>query len=121
MDSEESHTLPGLTMVPSYEALTSPADSPNGSEKSQTEGGADRIGFSDGAQRGTSGGIRVGRSRSRGGVRSGSGIQRQAWQWAVANRTPEGDLPAGKAIASEFGRSERWGRLVKQAGLAGGL
>ncbi|MFB9832828.1 DUF2637 domain-containing protein [Actinoallomurus acaciae] len=121
MDSEESHTLPGPTTASSYEAPTSPADSPNGSGKSQTEGSADDIGFSDGVQRGTSDGTRVGRSRSRGGVRSGSGIQRQAWQWAVANRTPDGDLPAGKAIASEFGRSERWGRLVKQAGLAGGL
>jgi hypothetical protein len=50
-----------------------------------------------------------------------SGIQQQAWQWAMANRTPKGDLPPGKAIGRQFGRSERWGRLVKLAGLAGGL
>jgi hypothetical protein len=48
-----------------------------------------------------------------------SGLQRQAWQWALANRTPGGDLPSGKAIAERFGRRERWGRLVKQAGHTG--
>jgi hypothetical protein len=73
---------------------------------------------------------RRGRSRSGhaasavggGGSRRGDeGIRRRAWQWAVANRTPEGELPAGKVIAGEYGRSERWGRLVKQAGLAGEL
>jgi hypothetical protein len=29
--------------------------------------------------------------------------------------------PRCKAIARQFGRSERWGRLVKQIGLTGGL
>lgn len=50
-----------------------------------------------------------------------AGIQQQAWYWANANRTPHGDLPSGKAIARRFGRSERWGRLVKQAGITGRL
>ena len=45
-----------------------------------------------------------------------SGLQRQAWRWGQANRTPTGDLPSGKAIADRFGRRERWGRLVKQTG-----
>ena len=53
--------------------------------------------------------------------RPASVLQGQAWQWALANRTPRGDLPSGKAIGQEFGRRERWGRLVKQAGLAGHL
>jgi hypothetical protein len=118
MDSEESHTPSGLTMVPSHEPLVSPKVSPNGSEKSQTDDGVDRIGQ---GEHGRSDGTRVPRSLSRRDGRGGWGIQRQAWQWAVANRTPGGDLPPGKAIASEFGRSERWGRLVKQAGIAGGL
>jgi hypothetical protein len=39
----------------------------------------------------------------------------------LAHRTPKGDLPSGRAIAQEFGRRERWGRLVKEAGLAGRL
>jgi hypothetical protein len=43
-----------------------------------------------------------------------SGLQRQAWQWAIANRTPTGDLPSGRAIAERFGRRERWGRLVNR-------
>jgi hypothetical protein len=48
-------------------------------------------------------------------------LQRRAWQWTVAHRTPKGDLPPGRAIGSQFGRSERWGRLIKQAGRAGRL
>jgi len=31
----------------------------------------------------------------------------------------DGSLPSGKAIAGQYGRQERWGRLVKQAGLEG--
>lgn len=46
-------------------------------------------------------------------------LQRQAWEWALANRHPDGSLPAGREIARQHGRHERWGRLVKRAGLAG--
>jgi Protein of unknown function (DUF2637) len=46
-------------------------------------------------------------------------LQLQAWQWAQANRLGDGSLPSGKAIACQYGRQERWGRLVKRAGLAG--
>jgi hypothetical protein len=49
----------------------------------------------------------------------GREVQRQAWQWALANRASDGTLPAGREIARQFGRRERWGRLVKSAGLAG--
>lgn len=48
-------------------------------------------------------------------------LQQRAWLWATTNRTAEGSLPPGKLIADQFGRSKRWGRLVKQAGLAGRL
>jgi len=48
-------------------------------------------------------------------------LQRRAWQWALANRRPDGSLPAGAELAREFRRSARWGRLVKNAGLAGQL
>lgn len=55
--------------------------------------------------------------------RTGGGVawdlQHQAWQWALANQRQTGNLPTGKAIAEQFGRRERWGRLVKQAGLKG--
>ena len=53
--------------------------------------------------------------------RAGGGeeLQLQAWQWALANRAGDGSLPSGKAIAGQYGRQERWGRLVKQAGLEG--
>jgi hypothetical protein len=48
-----------------------------------------------------------------------SELQLQAWRWAQANRASDGSLPSGKTIARQHGRQERWGRLVKQAGLAG--
>jgi Protein of unknown function (DUF2637) len=48
-------------------------------------------------------------------------LRLRAWQWALANRDAHGQLPAGKVIAAQFGRKERWGRLVKKAGLAGSL
>lgn len=48
-------------------------------------------------------------------------LQRQAWQWALANRANDGTLPTGSEIACQHGRRERWGRLVKNAGLAGEL
>jgi hypothetical protein len=34
----------------------------------------------------------------------------------VANRGADGTLPSGKAIADQFGRHERRGRLVRQHG-----
>jgi hypothetical protein len=60
-------------------------------------------------------------SQSSQSMRPASVLQAQAWQWAVANRTPTGKLPSGRQIAQQFGRRERWGRLVKQAGLANRL
>jgi Protein of unknown function (DUF2637) len=62
----------------------------------------------------------VGPSQAHRGNHPASGeLQRQAWQWALANRDEEGTLPSGGAIARAHGRQERWGRLVKNAGLAG--
>ena len=46
-------------------------------------------------------------------------LQRQAWQWALANRADDGSLPSGREIARQYGRHERWGRLVKRSGAAG--
>ncbi|GLW25027.1 hypothetical protein Mame01_50690 [Microbispora amethystogenes] len=50
---------------------------------------------------------------------NGRTLQREAWRWAQQNRQEDGDLPSGVAIARAFARSPRWGRLVKNAGLAG--
>jgi len=62
----------------------------------------------------------VGPSRAARGNQWASGeLQRQAWPWALANRSEDGTLPSGGAIARAHGRQERWGRLVKKAGLAG--
>lgn len=49
----------------------------------------------------------------------GSDLQQQAWRWALTRRGEDGALPSGKVIAGHFGRHERWGRLIKRAGLAG--
>jgi len=53
------------------------------------------------------------------GQRVGSDLARQAWHWALANRDEHGALPSGQAIARTHSRKERWGRLVKRAGLDG--
>ncbi|MBN6050688.1 DUF2637 domain-containing protein, partial [Nonomuraea sp. RK-328] len=53
--------------------------------------------------------------------RGGRHLQRLAWQWAKTRRAEDGAMPSGVAIAKQFGRSHRWGRLVKRAGLAGEL
>ena len=65
---------------------------------------------------------RAGISRSRGRMCSDSprlteaaGLQRRAFEWAMANRSAEGALPTGRQIAEQFGRSARWGRLIKHA------
>jgi len=46
-------------------------------------------------------------------------VQRQAWQWAVANLNSDGSLPSGKVIGDRYGRHERWGRFVKASGAGG--
>jgi hypothetical protein len=51
----------------------------------------------------------------------GRDLQRQAWEWAQANRAGDGSLPSGREIARQHGRHERWGRLVKRSGIAGEL
>jgi hypothetical protein len=48
-------------------------------------------------------------------------LRRQAWQWALAHRAGDGSLPSGREIAGQYGRHERWGRLVKRSGAAGGF
>lgn len=53
------------------------------------------------------------------GPAAGADMRRQAWEWAVANRAVDGSLPSGKVIADQYGRHERWGRLVKNAGATG--
>lgn len=73
--------------------------------------------------RGPAAGLRVvGPSRAgRGNQRTNGELRRQAWHWALAHRDEDGTLPSGGAIARAHGRQERWGRLVKNAGLAGAL
>jgi hypothetical protein len=46
-------------------------------------------------------------------------VRRQARQWAPAHLGTDGSLPSGKAIGAQYGRHERWGRLVKAAGTTG--
>jgi hypothetical protein len=51
----------------------------------------------------------------------GRELQRQAWYWALAHRAVDGSLPSGREIAGQYGRHERWGRLVKRSGISGEL
>ncbi len=69
------------------------------------------------ANQGPTLGSRAGRATGRSRPRADAGsLQREALRWAVANRGADGTLPSGRAIADQFGRHERWGRLVKQHG-----
>lgn len=63
-------------------------------------------------------GVGAGKQQAGGGgaVRD---LQRHAWQWALTHRAEDGSLPSGREIARRYGRHERWGRLVKRAGIAG--
>jgi len=74
-------------------------------------------------ERVSSSGLSAGVRRSDGAVRLGHGRDAQvlSWQWALANRAGDGSLPSGRDIGRQHGRHERWGRLVKRAGLAGEL
>lgn len=53
------------------------------------------------------------------GNAAGRELQRPAWLWALAHRAGDGSLPSGQEIARQYGRHERWGRLVKRSGTAG--
>jgi hypothetical protein len=55
----------------------------------------------------------VGTLARAGQLEVGPSLRLQALDWAIANRSEDGRLPSGKAIAERFGRHERWGRLVK--------
>jgi hypothetical protein len=67
----------------------------------------------------------VSQSPGRGGAAprkvAGREMWLDAWRWALDNRAEDGSLPSGEKIARQFGRHERWGRLVKRSGLAGEL
>jgi hypothetical protein len=52
---------------------------------------------------------------------AGRDVWLDAWRWAQDNRAADGSLLSGGEIARQYGRHERWGRLVKRAGLAGVL
>jgi hypothetical protein len=52
---------------------------------------------------------------------AGRDVWLDAWRWAQDSQTEDGSLPSGGEIARQYGRHERWGRLVKRAGLAGEL
>lgn len=62
---------------------------------------------------------RVGNEMHPSGAGAGREMQRQAWHWALGHRAGDGSLPSGRQIADQYGRHERWGRLVKRAGAAG--
>jgi Protein of unknown function (DUF2637) len=103
---------PSFALIGSYELLmrqvrAAPAASPRQRPK--------RSGYSQAVEPARKRDAAASPKSARTGERlAGSDLQRQAWEWAVANRAPDGRLPSGRAIAARFGRHERWGRMVKQ-------
>jgi hypothetical protein len=112
------HTSLSSENAASYDTHTAPVDPIEASYDVQTNSSEELIPDTDEVHSRDPGQANRGPSRPR---RPASDLQHNAWQWAIANRTPAGDLPSGKAIAERFGRRERWGRLVKQAGTTGRL
>jgi hypothetical protein len=113
---------PSFALTASYELLTRQVR-----RSAASQGGWDHQRHQPGSARpaatgaDSSPGLRVvGPPRQGRSNRSAGGeLQRQAWQWALAHRGENGTLPSGESIARAHGRQERWGRLVKNAGLAG--
>jgi hypothetical protein len=64
---------------------------------------------------------RAGRALATSPRPAGREVWLDAWKWAQDNRAGDGSLPSGGEIARQYGRHERWGRLVKRSGLAGEL
>jgi Protein of unknown function (DUF2637) len=53
--------------------------------------------------------------------KAGRSLQGDVWLWAHEHKAKDGSLPLGADIARQYGRHERWGRLVKRSALAGEL
>ncbi|WP_329243163.1 DUF2637 domain-containing protein [Actinoallomurus sp. NBC_01490] len=112
------HTMLVSEDPAAYDTHTSASEPITASYDAQTDSSEELIHDTDKAHPRGPAQVNRGRARPR---RSTSELQHAAWQWAIANRTPAGNLPSGKAIAERFGRRERWGRLVKQTGTTGGF
>lgn len=118
---------PSFALTASYELLTrqvrgSAIDHEGDTEPKPTARGSRGAGSVAAAQgHGPAPGLTLVQASPVSGRAAGRALQRQAWQWAQANRARDGSLPSGKQIADCYGRHERWGRLVKRAGSAGEL
>ena len=109
---------PSFALIGSYELLMRQIRSAVGSSRADNPATRNRRGALDAASARPR--SSVSRQRLAGSRAGGSReLQMQAWQWARDNQASDGSLPSGKAIAGQYGRHERWGRLVKQAGLTG--
>lgn len=118
LGSDAPHTALTSGHIAPYDTHTAPAEPVTDPYDAQTGSTNELIRDTDDVHPGEPGSAERRRSRP---SRPASELRQSAWRWAVANRTPAGDLPSGRAIAERFGRRERWGRLVKQAGTTGGF
>jgi hypothetical protein len=107
---------PSFALIASYELLMRQV-------RRAAEAGRYRQRFSCRPRAGSSAGRPDVRRPEAGRRTGGRGREAQvlAWQWAQANRFGDGSLPSGGDIGRQHGRHERWGRLVKRAGMAGEL
>ncbi|MFG2085281.1 DUF2637 domain-containing protein [Spirillospora sp. NPDC048824] len=90
------HTNLTKEEVASYEAHTDQSNPPDDFYDAQTSSAANLTRNADEVAAGEDSGEAT-RAHPRHG-RPVSGLQRQAWQWALANRTAAGDLPSGKTM-----------------------
>jgi hypothetical protein len=114
---------PSFALIGSYELLMRQIGSTTGSSRAGKRATRNSSVVGDAASARLQSSVSRQRRAAPGVTESRAGgsreLQLQAWQWARANQASDGSLPPGNAIGRQFGRQERWGRLVKQAGLAG--
>jgi len=109
---------PSFALIASYELLMRQVchAAEAGTSWQRSSGVQSRPGAASSAGR-----LDVRRPDEKGSAGRGREAQVLAWQWALANSCSDGSLPSGRDIGRQHGRHERWDRLVKRSGLAGGL
>lgn len=106
---------PSFALVGAYEMLTSQMRV----SRSQPDDLTERVGVRDDSEDAQVNAQPHASAESKDEEPRGRCLQEQAWAWALERRTVDGDLPSGHDIGRMFGRSPRWGRLVKRAGNEG--
>jgi hypothetical protein len=112
---------PSFALIASYELLMRQVRHAAQIVPSGAQSGRFRDGTASAAAARASGPARTGKAAPARRRAAGPDVKREAWRWAQSKRAEDGSLPSGRDIGIRYARHERWGRMVKQSGLAGEL